>query len=173
MSKSSLAVIKWRKKTKQKIIESMGKCCQLCGYFKCDAALEIHHLDPSIKEISFGAIRANPISAEKIKNELINCILLCANCHREVHNNAASLPETYASFNPDIFDSIFREKKERREIFKKEKIWNQKIFITTEELLEKLKTEFQGNQSAIAKHFNVSEAAIRKRIKKYYSGVVK
>lgn len=102
MSNRSEHVKEWRKKTKERIILAMGKYCQCCGYDKCDAALELHHIDPTEKELSFGRIRANPISWNKICKELQKCILVCANCHRELHNNERTLPDKYA-----IFDNNF------------------------------------------------------------------
>lgn len=58
----------------------------LCGYSKCIAALDFHHTDPSKKDfgISSGGYTR---SFEKIKDELDKCILVCANCHRELHYN--------------------------------------------------------------------------------------
>jgi hypothetical protein len=173
MSKSSSAVIKWRKRTKQKIVESMGGCCQVCGYFKCEAALELHHIDSSKKDFSFGSVRANPQSADLIKTELKKCILLCSNCHKEIHDGVTSMPESYAKLNEEIFDSWKIERKERKEKFKKDRIWRQKMFLTNEEVNEKLSTIYNGNKSAMARDYGVTETTIRKRIKKYYSGVVK
>ena len=57
---SAEAVKKWRRETKKRMIDSMGGECQLCGYNKCQEALELHHINPDEKELSFGAIRANP-----------------------------------------------------------------------------------------------------------------
>ena len=59
-----------------------GKCC-LCGYNKCNGALEFHHINPQEKEfgICTGVIRALEIELEEIKK----CVLVCANCHREIH----------------------------------------------------------------------------------------
>ncbi|MEY4334993.1 MAG: phage FelixO1, partial [Bacteroidota bacterium] len=39
-------VIAWRKRTKQKLVEHKGGCCEICGYNKCIEALEFHHKDP-------------------------------------------------------------------------------------------------------------------------------
>ena len=104
MSKGSEAVKRWRKTAKKRIIESMGGECQSCGYSKCDEALELHHIDPDKKELSFGAIRANPKSWVKIVEELRKCILLCSNCHKEIHNDILELPEEYESFNEDYVE---------------------------------------------------------------------
>ena len=74
-----------RLKLKQLSIEYKGGCCSICGYNKCQAALEFHHLDPNEKE--FGLAESGLTrSFDKIKIELDKCILVCANCHREIHN---------------------------------------------------------------------------------------
>jgi len=99
MSKSSEAVKKWRKATKQRIIDAMGKQCQCCGYNRCNECLDLHHLDPNEKELSFGAIRANPIAWSKIVEELRKCILVCRNCHGEIHNNNLPIPNNYCKFD--------------------------------------------------------------------------
>jgi len=84
MSKSSRAVIEWRKRTKARIVDSMGGKCAICGYKKHHEVLELHHMDPSKKKFSFGSIRANPKSWSTIVEELRKCVLLCSNCHKEV-----------------------------------------------------------------------------------------
>lgn len=66
-----------------KAIELLGGCCQHCGYNKCYSALEFHHIDPTLKDVNYATMRG--WSFERIEEELQNCILLCANCHREVH----------------------------------------------------------------------------------------
>lgn len=74
-----------RRKLKMLSVEYKGGCCEKCGYDKCIAALEFHHLDPSKKDFSIsqdGSTR----SFEKIKIELDKCIMVCANCHREIHD---------------------------------------------------------------------------------------
>jgi len=86
MSKSSEKVKKWRKNSKKKIVDALGGKCRVCGYNKCHQALDVHHVDPSKKEFSFGAYRASPKSWEKAKVELKKCVLLCGNCHAEVHD---------------------------------------------------------------------------------------
>lgn len=77
----SKAVSKRRRRIKQMAVELLGgKCCR-CGYDKCIAALQFHHVDPMQKlfGISSGATRAWKVVQEELKK----CILLCANCHAE------------------------------------------------------------------------------------------
>lgn len=81
---NSDAVIKRRKKIKNLAIEYKGGKCICCEYNKCTNALEFHHLDPSIKEFNIGKNGATR-SWEKVKIELDKCVLLCSNCHREIH----------------------------------------------------------------------------------------
>lgn len=71
-------------KTKLKAVEYKGGKCIVCGYNKSIRALQFHHLDPSQK--NFG-ISGTTKSFEKLKPELDKCVLLCSNCHAEVHDN--------------------------------------------------------------------------------------
>lgn len=78
------AVQKRRKKIKQMAIDYKGGCCEKCGYNKCNEALEFHHLDPSKKDFGISS-NGHCNSWEKVKKELDKCIMVCANCHREIH----------------------------------------------------------------------------------------
>ena len=104
MSTKSENVKSWRKRTKQRIIESMGGECQICGYDKCHNALELHHLESDKKDFGLGSVRANIKSWTKIVEELRKCVLLCANCHREVHDDKSKLPENYKRFDESYTD---------------------------------------------------------------------
>lgn len=78
------AVAKRRKKIRELAIESLGGKCHFCGYKKCHAALDFHHIDGNDK--SFGLSQDGLTrSWEKTRKELEKCILVCANCHREIH----------------------------------------------------------------------------------------
>ena len=77
------SVDKRRKKNKELLVESKGGKCERCGYDKCIAALEFHHLDPSTKEFS---LTGNTYGLARQMKEAEKCILVCANCHREIHN---------------------------------------------------------------------------------------
>ena len=56
-----------------------GKCIK-CGYSKSIAALQFHHINPDEKEC-----RVTGGSLEAALKEIKKCILLCANCHFELH----------------------------------------------------------------------------------------
>ena len=72
---------------KHMLVQYKGGKCEKCGYNKCEAALEFHHKDPKEKDfqVSHKALNYNE-GIEKLYREADKCILLCANCHREIHN---------------------------------------------------------------------------------------
>lgn len=104
MSDGSEAVKKWRKNSKLRMLEAMGGKCNICHYDRCVDALEFHHLDPSKKDFGVGKVRRNPKKWSLIIEELKKCILLCSNCHREVHSGITKLPITYSKFDESFID---------------------------------------------------------------------
>ena len=76
-----------RTEWKDRLIEYKGKKCEICGYDKCEGALQFHHKDPSLKEFTLSHINLNNtnFSLQKILQEIDKCELLCANCHAEKH----------------------------------------------------------------------------------------
>ena len=74
-----------RRKVKQWALEYKGNACSRCGYNKCSAALDFHHINMDEKEFNLSA-RDLKLHWPSIQKELDKCELLCANCHREIHN---------------------------------------------------------------------------------------
>lgn len=58
--------------------------CAACGYNKCAKALHFHHLDPNEKEMTIARLRSHAV--ERLIEEIEKCIVLCANCHHELHD---------------------------------------------------------------------------------------
>ena len=84
------AVAKRRKKIKEMAIEHKGGRCCICGYNKCNSALDFHHTGDKKFGLSVCGLTR---SWEKTKAELNKCILVCANCHREIHEGITQPPE--------------------------------------------------------------------------------
>ena len=84
------AVDKRRKAIRKMAIEYKGGRCAICGYNKSINALEFHHLDSSEKEFGISA-KGHTRSWKQVKDELDKCVLLCSNCHREVHDGTTQL----------------------------------------------------------------------------------
>ena len=56
--------------------------CKICGYNKSNYAKHFHHLDKTNKrEVS----QMNQYSLKEVKKEIKKCVLVCANCHAELH----------------------------------------------------------------------------------------
>jgi hypothetical protein len=72
-----------RKSRKKYLIEYKGGECCICGYNKCHAALVFHHLDPEKKSFGLGDRGQAPL--KEVLKEADKTILLCNNCHSEVH----------------------------------------------------------------------------------------
>ncbi len=85
------AVKKRRIKLRKLAREYKGGKCEICGYDKCDRALSFHHINPKTK--SFGLSDKGLTKAyNTIKKEIDKCILVCANCHMEIHEGITQLP---------------------------------------------------------------------------------
>lgn len=70
---------------KKKCVDYKGGQCQTCGYKKCLAALDFHHINPKEKDFVISR-KKHRSDWSLIKKELDKCELLCANCHREEHD---------------------------------------------------------------------------------------
>lgn len=182
MSKQSDHVKKWRSATKERIVESMGGKCQICGYSKCAQSLDLHHKNPAEKEFGMGSIRGNPKSWVKIVIELRKCALICRNCHGEFHAGITKIPENAAVFNEEYADYLTKQREELWDLCpvcgKKKRtrslycslscagIGGGKVNWKNVDLIELLKTK---NKSQVADDLGISEAAVRKRYKKISS----
>ena len=71
-------------KLKQRARDWLGGRCVHCGYDTYQVALDIHHLDPALKDPNFASMRG--WNWKRIESELKNCILLCRNCHAAQHS---------------------------------------------------------------------------------------
>ena len=78
-----------RKKVRQMAVEHKGGKCELCGYDRCIDAFEFHHNDSSKKNFGISE-KGYTRSWKEVVKELDNCMLVCANCHRELHARLAA-----------------------------------------------------------------------------------
>jgi hypothetical protein len=75
--------VKRKVKNRLRAIEILGGKCVKCRYNKCTGALDFHHKDPMEKDSAIKKIWCR--KWETIETEIMKCVLLCANCHREHH----------------------------------------------------------------------------------------
>lgn len=95
---------------KLELLAERGNKCEICGYNKNIAALDFHHLNPKNKSIQLDSRHLSNTSTEKISEEFKKCIVVCANCHRELHNaqldknNISNLLEEIKSKHASVFE---------------------------------------------------------------------
>lgn len=86
------SVTKRRRKVKSMLVEYKGGKCEICGYNKCNRGLEFHHKDPSEKDFGI-ADKGLTRNIDILKKEVDKCILVCRNCHAEMHDTEQELKD--------------------------------------------------------------------------------
>lgn len=97
----------FRRRRKANLINVCGGKCNICGYDKTTAALEFHHIHPELKEYSISQ-NGNCHNIQKDLEETKKCILVCANCHREIHSGYYSIEELeqYKVFDTELANQL-------------------------------------------------------------------
>lgn len=86
-------VAKRRKKIRDDAIAFLGGRCIKCGYNRCYRALCFHHKNPEEKEFNISSVGK---SWDSVLAEAKKCILVCHNCHMELHDNLWQLEDISA-----------------------------------------------------------------------------
>jgi transposase/Zn finger protein HypA/HybF involved in hydrogenase expression len=100
----SEAVARRRRKVKGILVAEAGGACILCGYSRDVGALHFHHVEPINKRVEINA-KGVALALDKLRVEAAKCVLLCANCHAEVEDGVASLPDTVLRQRRNCTDS--------------------------------------------------------------------
>jgi hypothetical protein len=82
--------IERKRKSRELAIQYKGGKCIFCGYNRYVGSMHFHHTDPTKKEFNISDFKTYDF--EKLKFELDKCILMCSNCHGEVHGGLLSMP---------------------------------------------------------------------------------
>lgn len=80
-------------KRKYEAIIFKGGKCEICGYNHNISALDFHHINPSTKLFQLDIHHFANTRIDILNKELDKCQLLCANCHREIHNPGLNMNE--------------------------------------------------------------------------------
>ena len=84
----------YRDECRQIIRTIKEKGCCICGYNKCASAMDFHHPNKrkSADHISEMVSGVNTkVKFKRVLSEIEKCILICANCHREIHSELGDL----------------------------------------------------------------------------------
>lgn len=165
------SVKKRRRILKQKAVALLGGKCSICGYDKCLVALEFHHLNPDEKEfIITDKIR----SWDKVEKELSKCILVCSNCHREIHNPDnvfdPALQERHTTYYSHICKYCGKTFKstEKHRVYCSSKCSNTDRAVCERPSMDKLLDELTGSSYAsVGIKYGVADNTVRKWVKQY------
>lgn len=104
----------YRRRRKENLIKVCGGQCVLCGYKRLSSALEFHHINPEDKEYAV-ASNGTCHNLEKDLSEVKKCLLVCANCHREIHAGLFSEEDLWVKqvYLEDIAQSLREDKQVR------------------------------------------------------------
>ena len=184
---NSQVVVNHIKKRKKDLIKVFHSKCCICGFDKFPQALEFHHVNP--KEKSFGITDSNSITKalDKQLEEMKKCILVCANCHRGIHQGYYQVPQNYQQlYDNEIANLLLQQLDEIKHgkkrycqkcgtLISTKNKYCEKCFsiVQKENSLKNRKTERPSREqlkylirnfpfTTIASQFSVSDNAIRK-----------
>ena len=155
----SEAVQKRREKLKLMAIEYKGGKCEICGYNKCPDALEFHHVNPEEKEFGIGQ-KGYTRSFDDVKKELDKCLLVCSNCHREIHYKSRSKQ------TEQIIEEIKQEKNKKEQQHTIINVTKEKHTIPSKEEVIEVLVKFK-NFRKTGIFFKRTDNAVRKWCRKY------
>lgn len=157
------------------MVAAMGGRCVVCRYDRCCDALEFHHRDPANKDFALSAIRVTPRAWKLIAQELRKCVLLCSNCHREVHAGLVTIPDDARSFDPLWDDYRLIERRRCRICRTVVPVGNQEYCSVPCAIKGRQKIDWNQidlpalaanrSNSAIARLLGVSDVTVAKRLK--------
>lgn len=160
-------VRKWRHNVKARLMEALGNRCAICGYMKCQAAFDFHHIIGD-KDFTIGG-STTTLSYTRLAAEAAKCVLLCVRCHREVHAGVAKVPSDHPRFDAELYWRRIAEEKEiglqlRRKPKGAPKV---KRWSPEWEKFDVLALRESGKSwAAIARMVGVSPPSVEKRFKK-------
>jgi|APFre7841882793_1041355.scaffolds.fasta_scaffold29243_1 hypothetical protein len=89
-----------RSKTIGERVKSLvGNECWVCGYNKTKKNLCFHHVDPSKKSFGLDMRSIQKTNWENVLEEMKKCILVCHNCHGEIHYDILTEKEVIKAFD--------------------------------------------------------------------------
>lgn len=80
-----------RRNNKRRLVEFAGGKCVICGYNKSISALDFHHKNPEEKLFGIAVGSKLKFSYQKLLEETKKCVLVCSNCHHEIHDGIISI----------------------------------------------------------------------------------
>ena len=169
---NSKSVMRTQKRKKIKAVEYFGGECVICGYKKCMNSLDFHHIDELTKTQRPSYVITHWTWERAIK-ELEKCILVCSNCHGEIHEKKSNVDlrnyvKPWINKSCPVCNESFDTKDEKQNYCSSECriIGNRIVERPTKEQLSDLITN-KISWTKMGKIFHVSDNAVRKWAKQY------
>jgi hypothetical protein len=125
-----------RRNIKEKLFAAFGGKCACCGLVDDPIAYDFHHINPDEKDFTIAKLAR---SWEKVVQEAVKCVMLCAICHRKLHANLITLPDNVMKFDESFIpSSLIKKKSPKVKIIRKPRALQNRP--SNEELSEFLKT---------------------------------
>ncbi len=174
-SKNQIAVEEWRRRTRLKLIQGFGGKCCICGYSKSHKALCFHHLDPNQKEFGISNGFMNNKSWTILVEEVQKCVLVCHNCHMEIHDDSCDtlVPDNAPKFDQSLID--FKQLYDSCKCGKPKKLKNSYCSLSCAansrgfdwDSVDVISLYHKfGSFNAVAKELGISGVAVSKRLRK-------
>jgi len=96
--------------------------CSGCGESD-PRCLDFHHREPAEKARSISELVTRGASTERLEAELENCVVLCANCHRERHADDVSWPAVELRREPLGFVSLDADQRGELTARERQRAW--------------------------------------------------
>lgn len=172
---------KWRVKAKLWAIKYAGNHCQHCGYDKYVGNLAFHHIGEKTDTIA--RLINSTSSWDVILKEINNCVLVCHNCHGEIHAGIIDSPSINYEERSIALKEILKEQPQHKTkqfhnctcgkiINKNHKFCSlscsnhdQQRIIWPDNLPELVKL---SSKLAVSRKLGVSDKAVAKRLKNHH-----
>lgn len=86
-------------KRKAALVNFLGGRCSFCGYNKCTRNIAFHHCFD--KETGINATKMGK-HLECLYREIRKCIMVCHNCHGEIHEGMIDAKDKYIEFQKTV-----------------------------------------------------------------------
>jgi len=125
--------------------------CFVCGYNRCKSALHLHHVEEKNKKIAGISQVLAFWSPKEILTEMKKCVVLCSNCHSELHSGILNIGDEYKSVLDQFLSSYLRmHSLEDYKVITQQRLHDQNLTV----FLEMLKKHAPISQKQIIQNYS-------------------
>lgn len=147
---------KWKKTIRQKrrdfLYNIAGNKCTICGYDRSINALCFHHINETTKKFNLSSTNLER-NMDLILKEVKKCVLLCHNCHSEVHEGLHDIKLNPITIECDVPKELFDFEpiKITKDVYNKECHWIKCKKESVRTIIKPTSSTFNINEIKISK----------------------